>query len=764
MKKTTNNQTSSAPWSFKPLRQFRVVFFISSTLIPVVGAETAPVYKNADAPVDARVSDLLGRMTTEEKVSQLQCEMAPLLEKEGKQRDYNVGFIRAVGIRPKPSDCARVNNEDTRKSIENSRLGIPVLNHEETLHAGGSTIASTLVPISLAIAATWDEDLAYRAYRAISDEARAVNIRQHYSPTLYFTRDPRWGRTEETYGEDPFMVTRFGLAFIKAIRDADAVPTIKGYPYNYGDGGRDSYPTYISERQYRSLWFIPWEAAVRQYGDVMSVMPAYSTINDYPVHADSWLLTKILREEWGFKGMVTSDYGDHGMGLVYRTGIAKTPPEGAAMVLASGCDSVHPNGAKALPEAVKLGLVTPAILDQAVARVLRVKFLSGLFDRPYVDAGKADLIVRSAEHQQIALESAQKSIVLLKNSNNILPLKKSGKIGVFGPAAATFFGGGYGRANIPSDISPLKGLQQRLGDNVQFLVHDNKSVPSILAQQADVNLVFVTMVEGEAFDRSSLDLPVFKGDKKPKAAQDDLTIIVNENNREFTEGDQEALIRAVAKGGKPTVVVLVTGAPVTMQHWIADASAVVQMWYAGEKGGLAIADVLFGDINPGARLPITFPKVIGQVPIYYNAQPVGRSDKYWDDDGKPAFPFGFGLSYTTFEMSNLKVVSDATSEGTGSVKVSVEVKNTGSRSGDEVVQVYLRDNLASVVRPLKELKAFQRVSLKPGEIKSVSLSIPAKELEILNRNMKRVIEPGSFNVLVGSNAENLPLKVAFSVR
>jgi len=764
MKSPTQKPNPSASWLLKPLRPFRVAVLIASISMPLVCAENAPLYKNADAPVEARVSDLLGRMTTEEKIAQLQCEMAPVLEKEGKPRDYNVGFIRAVGIRPKPSECAKVNNEDTRKSIEETRLGIPVLNHEETLHAGGSTIPSTLLPISLAIAATWDEDLAYRAYRAISDEARAVNIRQHYSPCLYFTRDPRWGRTEETYGEDPFMATRFGLAFVKAIRDADAVPTLKGFPVNYGDGGRDSYPTHISERQLRSFWFLPWEAAVKQYGDVMSVMPAYSTINDYPVHGDPWLLTKILREEWGFKGIVTTDYGDHGMGLVYRTSIAKTPPEGAAMILNSGIDSSHPNGAKALPEAVKLGLVTPASLDQAVARVLRVKFLAGLFDRPYVDAAKADLIVRSAEHQQIALETAQKSIVLLKNSNNLLPLQKTGKIGVFGPAAATFFPGGYGRGTLPSDITPLEGLKQRLGDKVQLLVHDGKADPTVLAQQADVNLVFVTIVEGEAFDRSSLDLPVFKGEKKPKAAKDDLTIIVNENIREFKEGDQEALIRNVAKSGKPTVVVLVTGAPVTMQHWIADATAVVQMWTAGEKGGLAIADVLFGDINPGGRLPITFPKVLGQVPIYYNGQPVGRSDKYWDDDGKPAFPFGFGLSYTPFEMSNLKVVSDVTTSGSGNVKVSVDVKNTGTRAGDEVVQVYLRDNLASVVKPLKELKGFQRVSLKPGESKSVSVSIPAKELEVLNREMKRVIEPGSFSVMVGSHAENLPLKGAFSVK
>ncbi len=724
-----------------------------------------PPYKNPALPVDERVKDLLSRMSVDEKIAQLQCQMIPDLLKKGSKgkRDYTVGFIRAVGIKPKAVDCAKVNNEDMRQCVENTRLGIPVLNHEETLHAV-STVPSTLFPVSLGIAATWDENLAYRAYRAIADEAMAVNIRHHYSPCLYFCRDPRWGRMEETYGEDPLMVTRFGLACVKAIREAGGVPTLKGYPYNYGEGGHDSFPAYVSEREFRQFWLVPWEAAVKQYGDVMAIMPAYSTINDIPVHANPWLLTTILREEWGYKGFVSSDYGDHAKGLAYLSHIARNEMEGAAMLLAAGLDSVHPNGTAALPAAVHQGVVSMDLLDRSVARVLRVKFLAGLFEKPYADEAAVERIVRCPRHQDLALETARKAIVLLKNEKQTLPLKKGGTIGVFGPAADKFFPGGYGRFVMPSDISPLRGLKTRLGDNVKLLVHDGKADPAALARQCDAAVVFCTIVEGEAFDRSHLNLPVFKGEKKPKAIKDDFTIIVNENEREFTEGDQEALIRSVAQTGVPTVVVLVTGSPVTMRNWIDQVPAVVQMWSAGEKGGLAIADVLFGDVNPGGRLPVTFPKTLGQVPIYYSHGPLGRSNKYWDDDGKPQFPFGYGLSYTSFEQRNLKIISTATSGGSGEVQVSVDVQNTGDRAGDEVVQVYLHDEQASVARPNKELKGFKRVSLAAGEQKTVTVTIPASELSLIDRNMKRVIEPGWSTVMIGRNAEDILLKGRFEVK
>jgi len=729
------------------------------------GAEVF-IYKNPTVPVDQRVRDLLARMTVEEKIDQLQCQFiadpATMLDGHKKPRNYNVGFIYHYTRGSKPSEIARKNNEDQRNTIEESRLGIPALMHQETLHGIGC-IPSTLFPVPMGIAATWDPELAYRCYLAISREGAAVNIRQHFSPCLYFCRDARWGRVEETYGEDALMNTRFGLQFVKAIRDAGAVPTLKGYPVNYGDGGRDSYATYYSERQLRELYFQPFEAAVRQYGDVMSVMPSYNSNDGTPIHASRWLLTDVLRGEWGYRGIVTSDYGDHANGAVYLHAVRATPAEGAAMVLHAGLDSNHPNGMDALPNAVTKGLVTPEELNATVARVLRVKFLAGLFDKPYVNEAEADKIVRCAEHQQLALEQARKAIVLLKNEKQTLPLKKAGTIGLMGPAANKFFSGGYGRYTLPTDITPFSGMTQRAGKDAKILLHDGTSDPAAFAKKCDAVVMFAAIVEGEAFDRCSLDLPVFKGAKRPKAQKDAFTIIVEQEEREFTEGDQEAMIRCVAKTGVPIVVVLVTGAPVTMQRWIDRVPAVIQMWTAGEKGGLAIADVLFGEVNPGGRLPMTFPRSVGQVPLYYNFPPGGRSNRYWDDDGKPLFPFGYGLSYTSFAQSNLKVVSTVTSAGAGEVTASVDVKNTGNRPGDDVVQVYLHPQTASVVQPLKALKGFQRVTLLPGELKTVTVRIPAADLAIWNAEMKRVIEPGGVSVMVGENAEDLPLTGRFVV-
>ena len=735
--------------------------------VVLVAADQPPIYQNRSAPVEERVRDLLNRMTVAEKIQQLQCQFfanpKTMLDGHKKPRDYDSGFIYHYTRSSTPSEIARLNNADQRETLAKSRLGIPALMHQETLHGVGC-IPSTLFPVPAGIAATWDPELAYRCYLAVAREALAVNIRQHLSPCLYFCRDPRWGRMEETYGEDPLLNTRFGLQCVKAIQAAGAVPTLKGIPVNYGDGGRDSYASYYSERQLREVFFQPFEAAVRAGGEMMAVMPNYNSNNGLPLHADHWLLTDVLRKEWGFKGIVTSDYGDHGNGAVYLHGVRATPAEGAAMVLKSGMDVSLPNGMEALPEAVKKGLVSAAELDEAVTRVLRVKFLAGLFDKPYVDAPAADQIVRCEEHQALALALAREAIVLLKNDRQTLPLKKAGTIGIMGPGANAFFCGGYGRYTLPTDITPFQGLSQRAGKEAKILLHDGKSDLTAFAKQCDAVVVFATIVEGEAYDRCSLDLPVFKGEKKPKVSKDAFTIIVEQEERTFTEGDQEAVIRTVAKTGVPTVVVLVTGAPVTMQRWISQVPAVVQMWYAGEKGGLAIADVLFGDTNPGGRLPMTFPRSVGQVPLYYNYPPGGRSNRYWDDDGKPLFPFGFGLSYTTFDLSNLKVTSTATSAGEGEVSVSVEVKNSGRRAGDEVVQLYLRQHTASVVRPLKELKGFQRVTLAPGEVKTVLLKIPAADLAIWNVDMKHVIEPGRFAVMIGRNAEEIVLKGAFELK
>jgi beta-glucosidase len=725
-------------------------------------------YQNPAVPVDERVKDLLGRMTVAEKVDQLQCQLFAdgkgIKDEKGRPREYTFGSLYHYTRSSKPSVMAELNNEDQRQTIAQSRLGIPALMHE-VAHHGISCAPGTMFPTAFAMAATWDLDLAARVYGAIAEETLALNIRQVTEPpVINLCRDPRWGRTEETYGEDAFLSARFGVSASRAFNDRKIVGTAKHFVCNYGDGGRDSAGVYFSERELREYWLVPFEAAVRE-GNLQAIMPAYNAVNGRSCHANPWLLTDVLRNEWGFRGIVCSDYGDHGLGTCHLHHLTDTPEEGAALVTRSGVDVNWPNGNQHLGAAVEKGFLSMEHLDRAVARVLRVKFLNGLFDRPFVDPARADRVVRCQPHLELSLEAARKAIVLLKNSENTLPLKKSGKIGVFGPAAAKFHAGGYGRYVMPSDIAPLTGLKDRAGGAVEFLVHDGKADPAALAKQCDAAVVFVTIVEGEGFDRCNLDLPVFKAKKEVKAVESDYTILVEQAEREFTEGDQEALIRAVGRTGVPTVVVLVTGAPVTMTKWIADADAIVQMGYAGERGGLAIADVLFGDCNPGGKLPMTFPRSVGQCPLYYNVPPTGRSGKYWDDDGKPQFPFGFGLSYTTFDYSGLKAESTVNAAAmTGEVTVMVKVKNTGGRAGDDVVQVYCFDEKASVARPRMELKGFQRLTLNPGEQRTATIRVPASELALWNLEMKRVIEPGGFKIMIGRDAQDIVLKGRVDVR
>jgi len=730
-------------------------------------AAESEVYNDPKRLVEERVNDLLKRMTVEEKISQLQCQSfdgkSSDKDSAGRPRDYNNGFVMRFDMPKNPAEAVRFNNEEQRQIRQHTRLGIPVLNLGTAKHAV-SGVDSTLFPQSIGQAATFDEELMEQCFEAICREANAVNLRLPIGPFIYFSRDARYGRIEETFGEDPFVVKRFGLALCAAQHKHSVLGCLTFFVANYGDGGRDSFAAYYSERMLREVFFPPFEACVRQYGDMHTLMPCYNSINGLPCHANPWLLTEVLRKEWGFQGCVISDWGDHALGAVYMHHIAATPADGAAMVVAAGCDSTHPNGMAALPEAVQKGLLPIATLDQAVARVLRMKFRCGLFDKPIVDETEVARIMRCQAHQDLALKAAQKSIVLLKNNKQSLPLKKSGTLGVFGPAAQQAFPGGYGRYTLPSDITPLAGLQQRVGSSVKLLAHDGKSDPAALAEECDAAVVFVTIIEGEAYDRACLDLPVITGKRPPPASANELVIVPEKEEGHFQPGDQEALIRAVAKTGVPTVVVLVTGAPVTMQKWLSQVPTVVQMFYAGEKGGLAIADVLFGDVNPGGKLPITFPKSLGQVPINYSVAPWGRSNRYWDDDGKPQFPFGHGLSYTTFEFTNLKIDSTAKTNFTGEVTVSVDVKNTGPREGDEVVQVYLRDEMASVVRPNLELKGFRRVTLAAGEKKPVTVKIPAEELSLWNREMKKVIEPGWFTVMIGRNAEDIVLNGRFELK
>ncbi|HEY5140853.1 MAG TPA: glycoside hydrolase family 3 C-terminal domain-containing protein, partial [Methylococcales bacterium] len=415
------------------------------------------------------------------------------------------------------------------------------------------------------------------------------------------------------------------------------------------------------------------------------------------------------------------------------------------------------------------GIIDEKRIDKHLRRILTLKFELGIFDTPYVDQKKADEVVHSKKHVDIALKAARESIVLLKNNNKTLPLnkKKIKKIAVFGPAADTPALGNYARGIIGNEITPLKGLHEIAGKDVEVILRKPGEDVVALAKSVDAAIVCVTIIEDEGLDRSNLDLPVIKRNIVAKTQEDEaMGLIVSPWKRDLEKGDQEALIKAVASSGTPTIVVMVNGSPITMQNWINDANAIIEPWYGGERSGIALAEVIFGEYNPAGRLPMTFPKTIGQVPLYYNFSPSGRGYAYHDMDEKPQFEFGFGLSYTTFEYSNARLSSDKMplKELKNKVKVSVDVKNTGDREGDEVAQLYIRDAFSSVVQPLKALKGFKRIALKPGEIKTVTFELGKEELGLWNRDMKFVVEPGEFEVFIGSSCEKRQVpKLSFSI-
>ncbi len=706
------------------------LFFIAAALATETGqsghgTNGVPAYLNPQLPADQRVNDLLSRMTPEEKAWQL-VDGFPLGGKTGEAHP-GIGLMREVGHfaqktkRLTPSEVAHLINEDQRRAVERTRLGIPILMNEESLH-GACWGDATVFPQSIAMAATWDPDLAGRAAGAIGQELRAVGVRLTLAPVLNITRDPRWGRTEETYGEDPWLTAQMGLAYVKAIESNGVACMLKHFVADYGEGGRDSGPVYYSERYLRAVDLYPFEVAVRD-GKARSVMAAYSSIDGVPCAMNSWLLNDVLRGDWGFDGIVCGDYGAVA-GIEARHKLQIPADEVVSDYLKAGLDVDLPSSTNVVA-AVGQGEVSPALLDRSVARLLKLKFDLGLFEKPYADESAADHLVQTPEHRELALQAAREAIVLLKNRNGFLPLDKgtARKLVVIGPTNLPLgdYTGTYRGQWEGHSISLSDGLA-KVAPECQVIhlerYDDSKEVPA----DASAVIVVATIKEGEGMDRTQLTLPQV----------------------------QEQLILDLAARHLPVVVVLCTGAPVTMESWLEKVPAVVQAWYPGQEGGQAVAEVLFGDYNPAGRLPITFPKEVGQVPIYYSTRPSGR---YGDNMEKPRFPFGFGLSYTTFKYSNAKLSASAIQPGE-TLTVSVDVENTGSRAGDEVVQLYTRQSLAFMSTPAKELRAFKRVRLDPGEKRTLSFALGPAELCVWNLQMKRTVEPGTLDIMIGrSSAE-----------
>ena len=717
--------------------------------------DAEPRYKDSSLPVEKRVDDLIGRMSVEEKVKQLSAELL-FYDQYVEKRDYSKGhvrnvahFLRAGGLPNDPKSAAEHINEDTRKSIEANRWGIPVLQNGEALH-GAQWGNATCFPQSIGMAATFDDDLYFRVGQVVAKELRAVGVRQVYAPVVNITRDQRWGRAQESYGEDVLMNSVMGVAYTKALEEGGIVATPKHYVDNYGEGGHDSFASNMSWRALREVYLEPFRACFQE-GGARGVMASYNSVDGIPSSCNGTLLNDILKKEWGFKGIVISDYG--GVDGVYSGHyMAESIEDALANSINNGMDVQMANTNEHLLDLVKEGRISEKTLDESVRRVLRVKFELGLFEEPFVNPVKAAETVRCPEHRKIAYEAACKAMTLLKN-DGILPLntEKIRRIGLFGPAANILnigdYSGPYGGWK-GDGVTPYQGLKEALDGKADVLLNKAGQDVSSLARSCDVLVFFPAITEEEGRDRSSFKLPAAHQQLDREKTN---AVIIADQQDQVIEIDQEKMVRDLIATGKPVVVVLHNGAVIDITDWVDGAAAVLDAWYSGEQGGAAIADILTGKRTPGGRLPMSWVKTIGQNPYYYSIKPSGRGYGYIENDGKPLYPFGYGLSYTTFEYSGFKMAESL--EKDNALRIEVTVTNTGEMEGDEVVQAYIHDELASVARPLKELAAFKRITLKPGESRTVELEIPYRRFAMWDKDMNFRVEEGWFEVWLGRNAE-----------
>jgi len=731
-----------------------------------VGPESS-LTQTPDPAVEQKVNDLLSRMTLDEKVRQLcSLKIGPKVDQSTGSGTYTaetlqeyfgstgIGFISRSILDLDAKAGTELTNLIQRVAAENTRLGIPPLVDGEGLR-GLRANGSCVFPTAIAMGATWDPNLIHEVAVIVGQEARSRGIRRIFAPVLNLGRDPRHGRTEETYGEDPYLASRLGVAFVTGLQSQEVIATPKHFVANFeGDGGRDSGDVELSERALRELYFVPFKAAVTE-GGALGLMCSYNSLNGVPCALNAWLLTEVLRGEWNFQGAVVSDWGAI-VDSIDDLHAAATPGEAARRALAAGADVESPKldvYNSSLAEEVKAGRCKQEVLDESVRRALRLKFRLGLFDKRYNDADQALKIADKDTHRQTALQVARRSIVLLKNARSVLPLSPSLKsIAVIGPNADQVRMGGYA-PEVFSAISPLKALRNHLSSRVAIhyakgceLTGDNTdgfAQAMTAARDSEAILLFVggsSETAGESKDRTDLDLT----------------------------GQQEALIDALSTLQKPIVVVLISGGPVTMAHWIKKVDGLMMAWYAGEEGGNAIAEILTGACNPSGHLPITFPQFTGQLPMPYNHRPYGRPGSVLEVTGfldsvrySPLFPFGYGLSYTTFAYSDLAIMPQQISRD-GTIQITVTVSNTGSRSGEDVVQLYLSSSSCRITQPVQRLCAFKRISLAAGASQVVTFILGRNELAFLNEQLKPEVNIGSYSILAGSSSQD-GLRASFEV-
>lgn len=884
--------------------KFRLKLIGFSLLGCVFISAQKPLYKDSKQPVEARVQDLLKRMTPEEKF--WQCFMIPgdldnvpkgqyshgifgLQVSAGNQGGGVAGQLLKYNANEDAERLAKKINAIQKYFVEESRLGIPIISFDEALH-GLMREGATAFPQAIGLSATFNPKLMKEVSTAIAKESKLRGIRQILTPVVNLASDVRWGRTEETYGEDPFLTSVMGVNFVSSFENQGIITTPKHFLANVGEGGRDSYPIHWSKRYLEETHLIPFQKAFNQ-GKSRSVMTSYNLLDGRPSTANHWLLTEKLKKDWNFKGFVISDASAVGGANVLHF-TAKDYDDASAQAINAGLDVIfqteYQHYKLFIPPFLD-GRISQERIDDAVARVLRAKFELGLFENPYV-SNKDIEELKKLNYKPLAEKTAIESFVLLQNNNQTLPISENiKKILVVGIDAVDARLGGYsgpgnkkvsildGIKNLTKnkniEINYSKGIDWNLKNfttvPTKFLSSENqkglkgnyfsnsdlKGNPTFEKQDEQLNFKwtlyspnpeklqpdnysvrwigklespnsgkyqlglrgndgFRLYVNGKlmidnweklSYSTKTVDIDFVKGQKSDiviefhenrgeanieliwnyglndyqkdfndalKLAQNADYIIVTAgiHEGEFQDrsslslpGNQEEFIQEISKLNKPTTVVLVGGSAIKTTDWKDKVGAILDIWYPGEEGGNAVAKVLFGAENPSGKLPITFPIEEGQLPLTYNHHPTGRGNDYYDLSGEPLYPFGFGLSYTTFEISDLQLNKTKYSENE-TIVAKVQVKNTGSKAGSEVVQLYVKDLMASVSRPIIELKGFQKVYLKPGESKQISIEVPVKELQFLDEKINWIVEKGEYRIMVGNSSKNIPLKQNIEVQ
>src|SRR4051812_39407889 len=768
------------------LRPVAAAFGLAAVHATLLAQDAPPPYRDAARLVDERAADLLARMTIEEKVAQLQALWKRYGKMEGPDARFDPAGARellgnGIGEIARPSEVAAPHpgasstrtprqhaefvNAVQHWLIDNTRLGIPAMFHEEALH-GLVAPGGTQFPVAIGLASTWDPALVERVMSVAAVEARARGVHHVLSPVVDLGRDPRWGRIEETYGEDPWLVSRLGVAAVRGYQGrslplaGDKVfATLKHFAgHGSHEGGINTAPALIPERLLRSELLLPFQAAMTEAG-AYTVMPSYNEVDGVPSHVNSWLLEDVLRREWGFRGLVVSDYFAVEQ-LISQHHVAADKADAARQALAAGVDMElpDPDAYPSLVAMVKDGRMMEADVDRAALRVLRAKFLAGLFEQPFADAAAAEAASNTPAHQAVALEAARKAIVLLKNDSRTLPLdrRRVKTLAVIGPNAKGIHLGGYSRTpehtvDILSGISKAAGPEIRVlhAEGVRITEHDaDWNADKVVLGDPEKNRARIKEAVAIARQADTIVLVIGTNESTSREAWSDTHLgDVADLSLMSHQGE---LVTAMLQTGKPVVVVLSNGRPLAIPDVAAHVPAILETWYVGQEGGTAIGEVLFGDVNPGGKLPVSFPKETGQLPVYYNRRPTSFRAAL-DLPRDPLWPFGFGLSYTTFKLANLKIDQPSIGIG-GKTKVTVDVTNSGDRPGDEVVQLYVRDVVSSVTRPTKELRAFERVTLSPGQTRTVSFMLGPAELSLIDRHMQRVVEPGRFEVMAGTSS------------